>query len=58
MMTSGTWSPWSDACEIVSPATVRVNRGIIEKMCLVLKVIQTHMINEFSLQMESSRMQE
>ena len=53
VMTSGTWSPWSDACEIVSPATARVTE-VSSKDVFSVKGYPNPYDNEFSLQMESS----
>ena len=53
VMTSGTWSPWSDACEIVSPASARVTE-VSSKDVFSVKGYPNPYDNEFSLQMESS----
>ncbi|GGC78539.1 hypothetical protein GCM10011508_02500 [Flavobacterium lutivivi] len=53
VMTSGTWSPWSDACEIVSPATARVTESTTSEVFSV-KGYPNPYDYEFSLQMESS----
>ncbi|GGC78534.1 hypothetical protein GCM10011508_02490 [Flavobacterium lutivivi] len=53
VMTSGTWSPWSDACEIVSPATARVTESVTSEVFSV-KGYPNPYDYEFSLQMESS----